>query len=377
MLMSAVMSDHFEGFTRSSAATKSLLHHKKDSFLEDLECRQLLHLTGIIYPQRNLIKQVWYIFLHICNMVGILGCIVVFFVNSSSNSSNEGNKVYTMITGVSQYLIINPGSYILLWKIRSNILYAEEPEDGNHKTLSVEALQSSIKMGFLFMLFFLSVPYAIYSYFYWVNANSTGLIIEALFAMMSYLSTTTILSGLLAIFVADQRTSYNIIKDIRERIDNKEMTKEVYLLFKKQLDSAYSVKVLNWLVLMALSNLALTIASIFVLEAAHTSLNIVLGLFFSLVAIFGREVFVLVTMLLEIGRVNEAGDQLARALATAEWDDRYAQVSLYMTIKEHEIGSRIFRLRPSRFQVLVQASSALFGILLSIVLRIASEYTNV
>eukprot|EP01031_Cornospumella_fuschlensis_P030668 gene30668-37058_t len=310
-------------------------------------------------------------------MIGILGCIVVFFVNSSSNSSNEGNKVYTMITGVSQYLIINPGSYILLWKIRSNILYAEEPEDGNHKTLSVEALQSSIKMGFLFMLFFLSVPYAIYSYFYWVNATSTGLIIEALFAMMSYLSTTTILSGLLAIFVADQRTSYNIIKDIRDRIDNKELTKEVYLLFKKQLDSAYSVKVLNWLVLMALSNLALTIASIFVLEAAHTSLNIVLGLFFSLVAIFGREVFVLVTMLLEIGRVNEAGDQLARALATAEWDDRYAQVSLYMTIKEHEIGSRIFRLRPSRLQVLVQASSALFGILLSIVLRIASEYTNV
>lgn len=376
MLMSAVMSDHFEGFTRSSAATKSLLHHKKDSFLEDLECRQLLHLTGIIYPKRNFVKQVWYVFLHICNIIGIVGCIIMFFINLSYNEENR-LTAYTMITGTSQYLIINPGSYILLWKIRSNILYAEEPEEDSQKTLSVEALQSSIKMGFLFMLFFLSVPYAIYSYFYWVNARTTGLIIESLFAMMSYLSTTTILSGLLAIFVADQRTSFNTIKDIRERIENKMMTKEIYLLFKKQLDSAYSVKVLNWLVLMALSNLALTIASIFVLEAAHTSLKIVLGLFFSLVAIFGREVFVLVTMLLEIGRVNEAGDQLARVLASAEWEDRYAQISLYMTIKEHAIGSKIFRLRPSRFQVLVQASSALFGILLSIVLRIASEYTNV
>ncbi len=137
---------------------------------------------------------------------------------------------------------------------------------------------------------------------------------------------------------------------------------------RESIDKRDQTSPINWLISCAVLNSIICIVLIFCLDGI-TAPTVTLSaayLFYILVG-YGRQIIILLVMLIEIAKVNEVHDNMIEAIAKVSWKDMETEkLSLYIALKEYPIGSTMFFYRPSKIQLMLQMASAVLSVLFAI-----------
>jgi hypothetical protein len=79
-------------------------------------------------------------------------------------------------------------------------------------------------------------------------------------------------------------------------------------------------------------------------------------------------------LLYEITQVNEIYEKIIATLARKDWTrtvDQSSRFGVYIAAKEYPLGSIIFFVRPTKFELLIQFASSIVGIAIAIFWAIA------
>ena len=88
----------------------------------------------------------------------------------------------------------------------------------------------------------------------------------------------------------------------------------------------------------------------------------------SILLLLGRQILVGCTYLVQVVNVNGIADQCSSIITTHHWDNNVEieRIGVYMSIKEHPIGTKIFGVRPSKMTLLFQLGSIIGGMLFAV-----------
>ncbi len=217
--------------------------------------------------------------------------------------------------------------------------------------------------------------------FGFIELVSIGLVAPSNAALASYYAFTVLevwtlipptgmLVAILSFLVMDQRYSYYMLLEMRQKALSNEVVDHVYLMIGKRLEIRDSKSPLNLLVGIAIV-MILICATNLTFYNSHTSMSIASHIFSSLVLIFlvGKEIIVLLVVIYFMLEVNDMADQLLhqvnRRMSIEIKDERLRlrRVELLLMMKDYRIGSTVFYQRPSTIQLMIQFVSLLAAVL--------------
>ena len=195
-------------------------------------------------------------------------------------------------------------------------------------------------------------------------------IIPILIAAWTMIPPTAMLIGILTFLVMDQRYSYYMLLEMRQKALSNEVIDTVYLSIGKRLEERDANSPLNFMVGVAIVIILLCSITIIYYNTSvgdsvsiHASSTILLTYFAS------RGVTVLLVALYYMKDVNDMADQLLyqveRRMSTEIIDEkmRLRRLELLAMMKHYRIGSTVFYQRPSTTQLVVQLASLSLAIL--------------
>jgi hypothetical protein len=101
---------------------------------------------------------------------------------------------------------------------------------------------------------------------------------------------------------------------------------------------------------------------LFIISSYPQLLLFIFGEIFYVISGFGRQIIVLIVILLEVVKVNDIADQLLKIIVKSEWPEKeMIRLNLYVAMAECPTGSTIFYFRPSKFQLMIQIVSSIIG----------------
>ncbi len=200
------------------------------------------------------------------------------------------------------------------------------------------------------------------------SSQFTALSLAAMIMFLALLAPTQFfLCGILTFLVAEQRISMITMKSLSKQVNEQTLTRAQYFEGRESIDARDRKTPINLLIASTVINFILGLTLIFSLSNIHQSPWVIFVDIIFIATIFGKQLGILIIILLEIVYVNEIGDIMLKAIAKEEWSEKEQQrFALYLAVKEHPIGSTIFYIRPSKFQIMIHIGSLTISACISV-----------
>jgi hypothetical protein len=328
-------------------------------------------ITGIIMPNDsyqskhylfNLLffrYRLWSFYLHFALCFQTIFMIVYLFYYSTTSHNSERKTILTIIQSFG-FVLQNILLYPAIVYLRRELLFKRENINLEVYTESLTyAIRLCRKWLFVFTAFlavFVSLETAFLDKSAWLSiALIIGIIIF-------FTPTNFFLVGLLSFLVFEQRLSFHTLNTVRDRIVAKDFTYTEYFSARESIDKRDRMTPINWLIFAALVNTVLAILLLFIISSYPQLLLFIFGEIFYVISGFGRQIIVLIVILLEVVKVNDIADQLLKIIVKSEWPEKeMIRLNLYVALAECPTGSTIFYFRPSKFQLMIQIVSSIIG----------------
>lgn len=174
------------------------------------------------------------------------------------------------------------------------------------------------------------------------------------------------LCGILAFLVMEQRVSLHTMKSLQAAAESETLTRHDYFVAREGIDSRDRHTPINLLISSAMINFIISLLLFFAMADVKMSKGFLCLNIFYVFAIFGKQFIMLVIILLEVVKVNEKCDMMVKSIAKYDWGggveaNERQRLSLYVAVKEYPIGSTIFYIRPSKFQITIHLLSMILS----------------
>ncbi len=172
---------------------------------------------------------------------------------------------------------------------------------------------------------------------------------------------TAMLIGIFTFIVMDQRYSYYMLLEMRQKALSNEVIDSVYLTIGKRLEERDANSPLNLITGIAIV-MILICATNLIFYNAHTSASLASHIISSILLVFlvVKEILILLLITYFMREVNDMADQLLHqvnrrmSIEIKDERQRLRRVELLLMMKDYRIGSTVFYQRPSTTQLMVQ-----------------------
>lgn len=329
-------------------------------------------ITGIIMPDNSytnsksfffkyiVVKfRIWSFYLHFAlwSHTILMTIYLIYFSLKDKRDDTRSNIVTTVQTvgTVFQNILLYPAIVYL----RREMSVKREID----LKVYTEAMNYAIKLGrYMFILFTILQLTFVALEIAFLDRNAVFSIFIIVGIIFFFTPANFFLLGLLTFLIFEQRLSLHTMETVKNKIVNKTFSYTEYFQSRESIDKRDRETPINWLIFASLTNTAMAILLLFVISEYHDSLLGIFGDIFFILSGFGRQIAVLIVILLEIVKVNEIADQLLKILVKSEWiGNELTRLNLYVAMKDCPMGSTIFYFRPSKFQLTLQIGSSIIG----------------
>jgi hypothetical protein len=166
----------------------------------------------------------------------------------------------------------------------------------------------------------------------------------------------------------EQRISFFALVEIDELIATEQLTTSHYFEIRRNLSDRTRETPINLLTGTAAFNTLILLLLIVGLRTSRDSASNAIQTLGFLSSLFGRQTVALFIFLYHVLKVNSIADSFCWKISTLRWkpENEVNRLALYACLKEHPIGTKIFRIRPSKFSILFQLLSASMGLVLAV-----------
>jgi hypothetical protein len=328
-------------------------------------------LTGIIQPDNSYQStnfffkyfvfkyRFWSFYLHFALIFQTIFMVVYLIYYATTSNDSDRKTVLTIVESfgfVLQNILLYPAIVYLRREISAKREHIDVEVYNNAMHYAVNIGRNVLILFSILLLTFVALEIS------FLDKSATFSILLIIGIIVFFTPTNFFLLGLLSFLIFEQRLSLHTMEDVRNRIVDKQFSYGEYFLARESIDKRDRVTPINWLLFAALINTILAIILIFIISEYHQRMILIFGEIFYILSGFGRQIAVLIVILLEIVKVNEIADSLLKLLVKAEWpENELVRLNLYVAMKDCPMGSSIFYFRPSKFQLMVQIVSSIVG----------------
>lgn len=264
-----------------------------------------------------------------------------------------------------QNMILYPCLYFIrqAWnKPRNKVAFAYYKEAFDYSIQHSRTLFCVLTIFFFFNIILIVVEAPSYG-------SSSLVITVVIFLTANIVSSNFLLCGIYGYLVVEQRVSYHMMKYTHDKLEKQLLFDEQYRQLKESINIRDQMSPVNFLVTSGIIGVLVVVIFVLVLTSLKTENQ--LDMFLSIVILFtnyGRQIIVLISFLFEVSKVNEIYEEMLLLLAKKNWsaEKETQRINLYLVMKELPMGSTVYNYRPSRWDLIVQMSSAIFAIIVAI-----------
>ena len=327
-------------------------------------------ITGILTPvtgdnqknsltKHNIRFRFWYLYLHLFYLFGFF-FFMVEGVESMVFDPQYDLLLFCEYFGVAlQLILIVPVVLFLRYEINTKREIDE--------VLYIEAFSHGIKLARRVFVVLIVLSFIFYAFAVVYLPASGGvkflyfLVYTVVLSPLSFF-----LTGIMAFLIVEQRISLRTMERVRARAQEERLTHEEYFEARESIDSRDRLTPLSIIAFTALLNMLFCFLLMFAIKRKiHTKAGVIFNIIYVL-SNFGKQPVVVAAILKEIVKVNEIAEKMIAFISRYRWfatdSSDSNRVSLYIATKEYPIGSTIFYMRPTKFQVYVQVFSLMFGV---------------
>ena len=348
-------------------------------------------------------RQRWVIFCHFCSILHVfIACSNAISLSIANRQSGAGNAVQGIIAIASiadilPVITIMPAIFIFKQCLSHSLCKPKDHYDqqevsiqtGDHSicsendltqlsTVIVDSIVNhAIALGQMVLCILLIVPFLLgliqFVSIAYTPKITISWIIFYLFNLLgnwTMIPPTAMLIGILTFLVMDQRYSYYMLLEMRQKALSNEVIDTVYLSIGKRLEERDANSPLNFIVGVAIIVIVLCTTTLLFYNI-HTNSSLVIHIMSSLLLVYigVKEIVILLIIIYYMRKVNDMADQLLhqvnRRMSTDIKDDKLRQrrIELLLIMKDYRIGSTVFYQRPSTTQLMVQFLSLVAAVL--------------
>ncbi len=354
-------------------------------------------------------KQRWVIFCHFCSLAQVVTTVATVISASIMSPPTAGNAVVidmsialSTIADCLPIIAIMPAIFILKRSITQSLCKPNHHQDSSNAVdtsligsiststcsenqlthLSAVIIESIINHA-LSICKVIFIPLAIAPLLWGfiqiiIDAVEYGALIASyaipiMFTAWTMIPPTAMLIGILTFLVMDQRYSYYMLLEMRQKALSNEVIDTVYLSIGKRLEERDANSPLNFMVGVAIVTILLcSIDLIYVNSNEDLSISEHITTSIILVYYASKVVAVLLAILYYMREVNDMADQLLHQVERRGSTDvideklRVRRLELLSMMHGYRIGSTVFYQRPSTTQLMVQFLSLVVAVLTAV-----------